>query len=319
MDWLILILGVPAILIPLVLLFGFAGCVTPASLCTDDSDCPVGTQCVDGLCVAPPPLSAPENLTATALDDHSVALTWTSDDPAGTEFQIERMQEDGERFEPIPAPEDLSATGATDASGLQEGVTYLYRVRALLDGEDSGPSDIASATTFTVAFTGTLTEDAPGFEGFCVVQRLSRNLLTAGGTQVRIVLRGSTAGSLTLDRVTISQPDAAVTSDPFDAAADLTDVASNVIIPPNTAVTVPPNGPVNYTLDPTNDLLVAFDISNTTGEGNLRVTAPGALTGGDTFSKPATVEAGRRDRGGTTGYPNHAPNNLALVEKIMVL
>src|SRR5262249_61875246 len=27
MDWLILILGVPAILIPLVLLFGFAGCV----------------------------------------------------------------------------------------------------------------------------------------------------------------------------------------------------------------------------------------------------------------------------------------------------
>ena len=26
MDWLILILGVPAILIPLVLLFGFAGC-----------------------------------------------------------------------------------------------------------------------------------------------------------------------------------------------------------------------------------------------------------------------------------------------------
>jgi len=76
---------------------------------------------------------------------------------------------------------------------------------------------------------------------------------------------------------------------------------------------------VNYTLDPTKDLLVAFDISNTTGEGNLRVTAPGALTGGDTFSKPATVEASVRDRGGTTGYPNHAVDNLCLVEKIMVL
>jgi hypothetical protein len=52
MDWLILILGVPAILIPLVLLFGFAGCSAGASVCTDDSDCPVGTECIDGSCLA---------------------------------------------------------------------------------------------------------------------------------------------------------------------------------------------------------------------------------------------------------------------------
>ena len=181
---------------------------------------------------------------------------------------------------------------------------------------DLVPSNIASATTFTVAFTGTLTDDAPDHEGFCGVQRLSRKLLTAGGTQVRLVLRGATKGSLTLDRVTISQ--AAATGDPFDSAADLTDVASNVIIPPNTPVTVPPNGPVNYTLDPNNDLLVAFDISNTTGEGNVRV-AVGTLPGGDAFSKPRTAEAGRRDRGGTTGYPNHAADSLAFIEKILVL
>jgi hypothetical protein len=313
MDWLILILGVPAILIPLVLLFGFAGCVQTAS-CTEDEDCPSGTQCIDGSCVvATPPLFPPQNLVARALDDQSVALTWTSADPAGTEFRIERMEDDGEKFETIL--DDVPSTSATDTSGL-EGVTYLYRVRALLAGEVSAPSDIASATTFTVAFTGTLTDDAPDHEGFCAVQRLSRNLLTAGGTQVRIVLRGSTKGSLTLDRVTISQ--AAATGDPFDSAADLTDVASNVIIPLNTAVTVPPNGPVNYTLDPTRDLLVAVDISNTTGEGNVRV-AVGTLPGGDAFSKPRTAEAGRRDRGGTDGYPNHAPDSLALIEKILVL
>jgi len=317
MDWLILILGVPAILIPLVLLFGFAGCGDPTGTCTEDGDCPGGLICVDGSCVDPgqanPPLFPPQSLVATALDDQSVALTWTSANPADTRFRIERMEDDGEEFGTIL--DDVPSTSATDTSGL-EGVTYLYRVRALLDGEVSAPSDIASATTFTVAFTGTLTDDAPDHEGFCGVQRLSRKLLTAGGTQVRIVLRGSTKGSLTLDRVTISQ--AAATGDPFDSAADLTDVASNVIIPLNTAVTVPPNGRVNYTLDPTRDLLLAFDISNTTGEGNVRV-AVGTLPGGDAFSKPRTAEAGRRDRGGTDGYPNHAPDSLAVIEKIMVL
>src|SRR5215211_5935851 len=99
MDWLILILGVPAILIPLVLLFGFAGCYPHppfASPCIDDSDCPAGTQCVDGSCFAAGapgepffPLSPPENLVARAIDDRSVSLTWTNTEPGAT-FQIER-------------------------------------------------------------------------------------------------------------------------------------------------------------------------------------------------------------------------------------
>ena len=150
MDWLILILGVPAILIPLVLLFGFAGCTAQApGLCADDSDCPVGTQCVEGLCIAvdDSPPSAPENLAAIALDDHSVSLTWTNTDPAATDFRIERAPEAGD-FAAIPAPANLSSTGATDASGLQAGVTFIYRVRALLEQEASEPSDTSSATVF---------------------------------------------------------------------------------------------------------------------------------------------------------------------------
>jgi hypothetical protein len=147
MDWLILVLGVPAILVPLVLLFGFAGCTPAAHPCTDDSDCPVGTQCgAGGQCIAvgvepnPPPLLPPDNLAAIALDDHSVRLTWHNTDPAVTDisFQIERTPENGEPVV-IPPPGDLSPTGATDAFELrgQEGVTFIYRVRALLGEETS--------------------------------------------------------------------------------------------------------------------------------------------------------------------------------------
>jgi hypothetical protein len=427
MDWLILILGVPAILIPLVLLFGFAGCATV--VCTDDADCPVGTVCFQGACVvdAPPPLSAPENLAAIALDDHSVALTWTSDDPPGTVFQIERAEEDGQ-FEPIASTdlEDVSATGATDRSrGLQEGVTFIYRVGAASEQEDpvfsddtssatvfpaapvnlratpldissiklswdnasavatdfilehrlpggtfnggeiyrgtdttfthsgdpslvegsaheyrvfafvrednggvendvpqdvkSPPSAIVSARTlaFTAVFTappGTLTVPSDA-SGFCVVQRLSQALLARGGTphtQVRIVLRGPNTGSLTLDRVTISQ--VAATGNPYDPAADLTDVAG-VNIPPNTPVTIQANtavtiGPVNYALDPTQDLLVAFDIRS----GNVLF---GGLTGAFFFSNAATAEAGVQPR--TPNYQNQTADTLSLIEIIQVL
>jgi hypothetical protein len=265
-------------------------------------------------CRAEPPPLAPRNLAARALDDHSVALTWINDDP-GVTNRIERMEEDGERFEAL-LPDDLddvSSTGATDVSG-QEGVTYLYRVLALLDGEVSAPSDIASATTFSVAFTappGTLTrEDAAA--GFCVVQRLSQTRLAAGGTQVRIVLRGPITGSLTLDTVTISKVDA-TGDDRYDPADDLTVVASNVTIQQDAAVTVPPNGPVDYTLDATQDLLVAFDIR----DGNVRRSVVGGLTGATFFSNSATAEAVASDR--TTLYENQRADTLALIEKIMVL
>jgi hypothetical protein len=136
---------------------------------------------------------------------------------------------------------------------------------------------------------------------------------------VRILLRGPNTGSLTLDRVTISQtadsqPGASGIEDPYDAASDLTDVDSNVTIAQNTVRNV---GPANYTLDPTQDLLVAFDISNISnmpGDGNVRF---GPLTGADAFSKPGTAEATVQDR--AANYPNTAPDTLVLIEKILVL
>jgi hypothetical protein len=264
-------------------------------------------------------------LRATAVSFDQIDVTWTNASTITTEFSLEERGPGG-TFAPIP---EYPGTGTTfHHRGLVEGTTHEYQVFAVIhDGvEDDAPQPVlksaasatASATTlvFTTAFTGTLTTDAAGFEGFCVVQRLSTTLLTAGGTQVRILLRGSTTGDLTLDKVTISQAATGQGVELYDPGPDLTVVVpsaafpSGVTIAQNTApVTV---GPVNYTLDITKDLLVAFDISNT--QGNLRV---GALTGGDTYSSPATAEAGAQPR--TAGYQASPPGNLCLVEKIEVL
>jgi hypothetical protein len=257
------------------------------------------------------------NLVATPKSFDQIDLSWTNASTIATAFSLEHRVPGGTFSEIVPGPGSSNTFSHTN---LIEGTTHEYRVFAIVVGgvendvvQDvkSAASTIASATTFTVAFAappGTLTTDQGGLEGFCGVQRLSSTLLAAGGTQVSILMRGSTTGSLTLDRVTISQP--AATGDPYDAAPDLTDVASGVTIPPNTVVTV---GPANYTLYPTKDLLVAFDISNTPGEGNVRF---GALTGSDSFASPNTAEAGVQDR--TTGY-SAAANTLSLIEKIVVL
>ena len=93
-----------------------------------------------------PPLVVPfplQNLVARAIDDHSVALTWINNDSADTHFRIERMEDDGVRFQTIL--DHVPSTSVTDESG-SAGVTYLYQVRALLDGEPSeAASNIASA------------------------------------------------------------------------------------------------------------------------------------------------------------------------------
>ena len=77
------------------------------------------------------PPSAPENLAAIALDDHSVSLTWTNNDPAATDFQIERAPEDGDVRQRFPLRRYFPHRRDGWSSGLQEGVTFIYRVRAL--------------------------------------------------------------------------------------------------------------------------------------------------------------------------------------------
>jgi len=273
---------------------------------------------------------APRNLAATRVSFDQIDLRWNNASATATEFSLERSVSGGPFAEIIPGPggnNTFSDTGS-DIGGLSEGTTYDYRVFAIVVNGfqndirgpvKSAPSATLSATTlaFTAAFTappGTFTTDqaSAAGEGICLLQRFSPTLLVSNinGTQVRLTIRGANSGSLTLDRITISR--VGNTGDPYDSAPDLTDLAPGALttVAAGGTATV---GPVSYNFDSNQDLLVAFDISTTPGEGNLRF---GALNGTDTFARTATAEAGVQDR--TPGYIS-APNNLFLVEKIEVL
>jgi hypothetical protein len=201
MDWLILILGVPAVLVPLVLLFGFAGCGQNASFCTEDGDCPQGTICDgDGRCVSegepfepddpdepppPPPVSPPQDLNATAIDDQSVRLTWTSNE-AGATFKIERALDDDLNFQEIVPSGPVSPADTTDDTpGLLEGVTFLYRVSAVVDGQTSLASDSSSATVLPATPTG-LTATAAGNNQIIVTWTNASTVATEFRLQERI-------------------------------------------------------------------------------------------------------------------------------------
>jgi hypothetical protein len=268
--------------------------------------------------------ATPVSFTATAVSNSQIDLSWTNASTVATEFRLQERV--GGTFTDIPLLDPTSNTFSH--TNLIAGTTHEYRVFAKVDGFENSqpqvvnslPSAIRSATTTavsTVAFAappGTFTTDqaSAAGEGICLVQRFSSTLLVRNvtGTQVRLTLRGANAGNLTLDRITISGVGTA--GDPYDSAPDLTDLT------PGVATTVAAGGtatvgPVSYNFDSNQDLLVAVDISNIPGQGNLRF---GGLNGTDTFARTATAEAGVQDRG-----PNYitAANNLFLIETIEVL
>jgi hypothetical protein len=253
----------------------------------------------------------------------AIHLTWDDPDAGNVTFEIERTKE-GESVAEI-----LSSPTPFDDTGLEEATTYSYVVTTfrIKDNEPSGPSDQASGRTFGVAFEADLTSDQTGLEGFCLVQRIEPTRLRQStlpgdigtlGARVRITVRGSTAASLTLDRIYISQPAAA--GDPYDSAADLMPVASGVVVPANTAVPLPV---VDYDLDRTRPLLVAFDISSNAGLGNVRFVTGVPATEATTYFRGATTQASIDDRSPSAADPGSpaysSTPTIYLIEKIEVL
>jgi len=150
MDWYILMIGFPMIVIPIVLLCGYAGCAQIAGI--SDSN--------------PPP--APTSVTAKALGPTKVRLTW-SVAPYAT-FNVVRARDPGQ-FNPVDSVQGV-AFEDDGRPGLIEGTTFRYQVTKtedeLIQGYEgtSGPSKQVKVTTLPDTPTNlTRTSAVPGQVG----------------------------------------------------------------------------------------------------------------------------------------------------------
>ena len=97
--------------------------------------------------------AAPSGLSATSISSSQINLSWTDNSTNETGFKIERKTGSGGTYAQI-ATTGADVTTYND-TGLTEGTTYFYRVRATNAVGDSAYSAEASATT------GTTPPDAP--------------------------------------------------------------------------------------------------------------------------------------------------------------
>ena len=296
-EWLILVILVPAVVVPVVLLIGFAGC-----------DRVYGLQRIEP---KPPIITAAQ---ATGLS--TILLGWTFDG-AAENFQIERTKLPEGTIETFDAP-----SFAIVDSGLQGGTLYLYRVRAVkLNGEYTDWSGPASAKTFSFQATfewrnyeEVFSRNSPGWAGMCIVQRIEAVRLTTSGTQVRVTLRAASDSDASVKRVYISRPDPDPSKDPYDSGADLTPITTTpFVVTANTTLELPV---VDYTLNAGAPLLIAIDFADAPPSG-IRTSdhAVGSTTihvppeEAQTFFKPATEAAETADR---TGFSPTAGINFVF-------
>ena len=92
----------------------------------------------------PAPPAAPTDLSATAVSESDIALSWQDRSDDEEWFKVERSM-DSINFSEISYV-GANITGYTDSNLLSD-TTYYYRVRASNEGGNSAYSNIASATT----------------------------------------------------------------------------------------------------------------------------------------------------------------------------
>ena len=171
MDWLFLIFLVPLILVPIVLLCGFAGCGLDV----------VGTGVFDAV---------PSNLNATAGGTDTINLSWKDNSVAASVFIVERGPPGGSL---VPIKTGVKGVTAVD-NPSNEGTTFLYDVRATagVGGVPTAPSNSATVTTFPA----TPTNLVPTLTGASQVQ-FSWNNASATATKFSLEHRSSPGSAWT--------------------------------------------------------------------------------------------------------------------------
>ncbi|MDD5069015.1 MAG: fibronectin type III domain-containing protein, partial [Candidatus Pacebacteria bacterium] len=90
-------------------------------------------------------LTAPSNLQAMVISSIQINLTWTDNSDNEDGFKIERRTGTGGIYDVVSTPS--ANITSWDDSGLIQGTTYYYRIRAYISDKDSEYSDEVSATT----------------------------------------------------------------------------------------------------------------------------------------------------------------------------
>ncbi|MGK7393484.1 MAG: FG-GAP-like repeat-containing protein [Candidatus Cyclobacteriaceae bacterium M3_2C_046] len=92
-------------------------------------------------------INAPSGLSATAFSTSQIDLSWTDNADNELEFVIERAETSGGPFTQIAS---IAADNeAYSDTGLSEGLTYYYRVKAISGASESDFTSETSATTLT--------------------------------------------------------------------------------------------------------------------------------------------------------------------------
>ena len=100
----------------------------------------------------PNPPAAPTTLTATAVSQTQINLSWTDNATNETAYKVERSPDGTSGWVEIAGNLPANTTTYAD-NGLTANTTYYYRVRASNAGGDSPYSNVANATTQADATT----------------------------------------------------------------------------------------------------------------------------------------------------------------------
>jgi hypothetical protein len=320
MDSIMLFVPSAAILLAIVILFGFSGCFVDATGTggppegPEEPEEPEKPKKPD----EPSEVPAPSDLVGVGIGRTQIDLTWNDNAMNSTHFRLTRAENGGS---PVTIADNLpvAATnpqGHSDTDQLVEGQLYQYQVFASAGGMESAGSNLADVSTLTmkVCFddgpTATTGEDRFAVSGRTLVQRIAAALLDFSGPTIRLTVRAASASNLALGAIFISQP--APAGDQWDSAPDLTPVLFQgntgiVVTAGNNAV----SDEIVYALDKTQDLIVAFDLVD---PANTRQTT--GVAGAQGFLRMGPPEAGVADR--SQGY-NLNDEMVLVVEKIEVL